>query len=441
MIAIAGGAMLGGALPAVAAPATSEETGTTAQQAGTHTHTDDGTHLTLASLPQQDRADEMDGVHGRGEDEDDDDHDDHDHEAEELVSPELAEFDEQLAEQAEEIEELREEAGKASQRHERLRRKEARHQADLIVLGEKLERERIRLEALRTMIGKQASSQYRAGGGAELARLMFSESPEAFLNNSSLIGRGELTAMTLMERTQESELALGEAETEARELRAATKKVTREQEKIREEVEEKLEEAEERLEELEEAKAAALEKLRAEREARRRAAEKDDEPLPDLPATTDGECAVSVRDSERLAKPAVEEDWTAPIDEAYTLTAGYGRSGHRWSSTHTGQDFAVPTGTPVLTVGSGTVVGTGCQDAFGHAVVIEHDNGYYSQYAHLSVIEVEVGQEVGVGQRIGLSGNTGNSSGPHLHFEIRLTPYIGSAINPVPWLSDHGVEL
>ncbi|MFD7512171.1 M23 family metallopeptidase, partial [Streptomyces sp. NPDC059853] len=108
---------------------------------------------------------------------------------------------------------------------------------------------------------------------------------------------------------------------------------------------------------------------------------------------------------------------------------------------HTGQDFAVPTGTPVRAVGSGTVVSVTCGDAFGNAVIIDHGNGYYSQYAHLSVTEVAQGQYIAVGQRLGRSGSTGNSTGPHLHFEIRLTPYVGSAIDPAPWLRDHGVTL
>ncbi|NJQ07302.1 M23 family metallopeptidase [Streptomyces lonarensis] len=429
--AVTSGAVLVGTLPAVAAPGTPERT--LGQGVAT-------------ALPAQDGISGSDDDNGDGHDDGngDDGHDEdgHVHAPPELVSPELAAFDEELAEAAEEIEELREEAGRASARHERLRRKSAQEQADLVVLGEELKSEQKRLDALRTMVGQQAGSRYRAGGGAALAHLMFSETPEAFFISSSLIGRGEMTVATLLERTQESEQRLKDSEEEMRDLRADTAKTTEEQEKIREAVEEKLELAEERLAELEEAKAAAVERIRAERAAERREAAggvDEDEVLRD--ATDPGDCAVSVRDDERLAEDAVEEDWTAPVHEDYTLTATYGQNGNRWASTHSGQDFAIPTGTPVLTIGSGRIAATSCNDAYGHAVVVEHENGYYSQYAHLSVIEVEAGQEIGVGQRLGLSGNTGNSSGPHLHFEIRLTPWIGSAINPVPWLRDHGVEL
>ncbi|MEW1686230.1 M23 family metallopeptidase, partial [Streptomyces sp. NPDC093594] len=62
-------------------------------------------------------------------------------------------------------------------------------------------------------------------------------------------------------------------------------------------------------------------------------------------------------------------------------------------------------------------------------------------YAHLSSVHVKVGQVVKTGQKIALSGNTGNSSGPHLHFEIRTTPNYGSAVNPVTFLRGHGVSL
>ncbi|MFB6677002.1 M23 family metallopeptidase, partial [Streptomyces sp. NPDC056390] len=79
--------------------------------------------------------------------------------------------------------------------------------------------------------------------------------------------------------------------------------------------------------------------------------------------------------------------------------------------------------------------------AYGNAVVIKHGNGTYSQYAHLSRIDVRIGQTVSTGQHIALSGNTGNSSGPHLHFEIRTTPNYGSAVNPVNFLKSMGVAV
>ncbi|MFH9553153.1 M23 family metallopeptidase [Streptomyces sp. NBC_00377] len=146
------------------------------------------------------------------------------------------------------------------------------------------------------------------------------------------------------------------------------------------------------------------------------------------------------------AKTAVSAaSWIDPVKK-YTLSAGFAQAGKMWQSTHSGQDFAVPSGTKVMAAHGGTVVkaggnGAGDGPAYGNAIVIKHANGVYSQYAHLSRIDVKVGQIVKTGQKIALSGNTGNSSGPHLHFEIRTTANYGSAINPVTFLHSKGVKV
>jgi murein DD-endopeptidase MepM/ murein hydrolase activator NlpD len=143
------------------------------------------------------------------------------------------------------------------------------------------------------------------------------------------------------------------------------------------------------------------------------------------------------------AKKAVS--WIDPV-KSYKLSASFGLGGNMWSHKHSGQDFAVPIGTNVMAVHGGTVVkaggnGAGDGPAYGNAIVIKHSNGTYSQYAHLSRVDVRVGQTVATGQHIALSGNTGNSSGPHLHFEIRTTPNYGSAVNPVNFLRSVGVSV
>ncbi|MFP3988730.1 M23 family metallopeptidase [Streptomyces sp. E11-3] len=150
-------------------------------------------------------------------------------------------------------------------------------------------------------------------------------------------------------------------------------------------------------------------------------------------------------DAKKAAQAKKAAAWSDPVDK-YTLTATYGKGGSMWASKHSGQDFAVPVGTPVESVGTGTVVkaganGAGDGPAYGNAVVVKHSNGRYSQYAHLSKINVKAGQKVKAGQRIALSGNTGNSSGPHLHFEIRTSANYGSSINPVAFLRSVGVSL
>ncbi|MEU9609413.1 M23 family metallopeptidase [Streptomyces sp. NPDC048057] len=144
-------------------------------------------------------------------------------------------------------------------------------------------------------------------------------------------------------------------------------------------------------------------------------------------------------------KAVAAPSWVKPLD-SYVLSATYGKAGGMWTSNHSGQDFAVPTGTSVKSIGAGTVVkaggnGAGDGPAYGNAVVIKHNNGMYSQYAHLNSVGVSVGQSVKAGQEIAKSGNTGNSSGPHLHMEIRNTANYGSAVDPVSFLRSVGVSI
>lgn len=104
----------------------------------------------------------------------------------------------------------------------------------------------------------------------------------------------------------------------------------------------------------------------------------------------------------------------------------------RYNEVHPAVDIGVPEGTPVKAADSGYVAVVGRSDTgYGRYVLIDHGNGFQTVYAHLSVIYVEVGQSVGKGQTIGLSGNTGKSTGPHLHFEIKLN---GVRRNPFIYL-------
>ncbi|WP_330337370.1 M23 family metallopeptidase [Streptomyces sp. NBC_00557] len=148
---------------------------------------------------------------------------------------------------------------------------------------------------------------------------------------------------------------------------------------------------------------------------------------------------------ERAAREAERKrllnTFVAPIANSYVST-GYKASSSLWSSgSHTGIDFHAASGTPVHAVGAGTVVSTGWGGAYGNQIVIRVADGMYTQYGHLSSIGVSVGQRVVPGQQIGLSGATGNTTGPHLHFEARTTPDYGSDVDPVAYLRKHGVNV
>ncbi|MDX3227754.1 transglycosylase family protein [Streptomyces sp. ME19-01-6] len=140
-------------------------------------------------------------------------------------------------------------------------------------------------------------------------------------------------------------------------------------------------------------------------------------------------------------KPATTSEFTAPVSGVSPTTA-YRAAGSSWSSGyHTGVDFPVGIGTSVKAVGAGRVVSAGWADAYGYEVVIQHPDGRYSQYAHLSQLSVRAGQQLSGGQQVGRSGSTGNATGPHLHFEIRTGPGYGSDINPLAYLRSHGVSI
>ncbi|WP_203350250.1 M23 family metallopeptidase [Streptomyces sp. S-9] len=149
-------------------------------------------------------------------------------------------------------------------------------------------------------------------------------------------------------------------------------------------------------------------------------------------------------EQERAAREAERKrlnTFVSPIPGSYVSTA-YQSGGAIWSSgSHTGIDFHAASGTPVHSVGVGTVVEAGWGGAYGNQVVIKMHDGTYTQYAHLSSIAVSVGQEVAAGEQIGLSGATGNVTGAHLHFEARMSADYGSDLDPVAYLRSHGVNI
>jgi murein DD-endopeptidase MepM/ murein hydrolase activator NlpD len=110
------------------------------------------------------------------------------------------------------------------------------------------------------------------------------------------------------------------------------------------------------------------------------------------------------------------------------VTSGFG---WRWGRMHEGIDIAVPSGTPVAAAASGTVITAGWLGGYGNLVVIDHGNGLATAYGHNSSVTVGAGQSVAQGQVIAYSGSTGHSTGPHVHFEVRVN---GSAVDPLGYL-------
>jgi murein DD-endopeptidase MepM/ murein hydrolase activator NlpD len=117
-----------------------------------------------------------------------------------------------------------------------------------------------------------------------------------------------------------------------------------------------------------------------------------------------------------------------PVRGSYRSTSGFGP---RWGRMHEGHDWAGSRGTPIHATADGTVTHAGRQGAYGNLIKIRHDFGFETRYAHLSKIRVEVGQRVSRGERIGDMGNTGRSTGTHLHYEVRVG---GTATNPLKYI-------
>ncbi|MEO8555288.1 MAG: M23 family metallopeptidase [Actinomycetota bacterium] len=133
------------------------------------------------------------------------------------------------------------------------------------------------------------------------------------------------------------------------------------------------------------------------------------------------------------AKLAYAQSWRLPVKN-YVLTSGFGG---RWGRLHAGEDFGVPIGTNLVSMSTGTIVFAGQESGYGTIVKIRYWDGTVSFYGHMSRVAVTAGEVVAPGDVVGQSGNTGESTGPHLHLEIH--PGGSAAINPLPWLTSHQV--
>lgn len=138
------------------------------------------------------------------------------------------------------------------------------------------------------------------------------------------------------------------------------------------------------------------------------------------------------------AREQYRSRWVMPI-RSFTWSAGFGESGAMWSSGyHTGQDWTSSYGTPVYAAARGWITSAEWSDAYGNKLVITHDDGTQSWYAHLSGFQ-RTGGHVAAGQLVAYVGCTGNCYGNHLHFEVH--PGGGDAVDPVAWLRRHRVAI
>lgn len=125
---------------------------------------------------------------------------------------------------------------------------------------------------------------------------------------------------------------------------------------------------------------------------------------------------------------AEKAPFSIPVKSNFRFTSGFGP---RWGRMHNGTDFAGPIGTPIYATADGVVTHAGWSSGYGRLIKIRHDFGIETRFAHLNTMDVTVGQRVSRGERIGAMGNSGRSTGPHLHYEVRVN---GAPVNPMIYI-------
>jgi murein DD-endopeptidase MepM/ murein hydrolase activator NlpD len=301
----------------------------------------------------------------------------------------------------------------------------------------------VRTELARTelQINEVARAVYQQGPLAEVEVLLDSQSPADFtarLASVDAVGRLQSSVYTGLNRTR-ADLAMQEVQLQAAKVAAEEKQAI----------------ADQRLAESTQARAEAaattqrLEQVRAEQRVVVRQAQK-------YKRKVERRLVQLKREQERLAAAAAK---AAREEAARAARAGAGApamaipsggllwpvaAGGRMSSPvgprihpvfgyrscHTGQDIAAPTGTPVRASADGRVITSGSGGAYGNSIMLVHSGGLTTFYAHLAAKSVQVGQEVKAGDQVGTVGSTGWSTGPHLHYETRMT---GTAYDPMGW--------
>jgi len=141
--------------------------------------------------------------------------------------------------------------------------------------------------------------------------------------------------------------------------------------------------------------------------------------------------------ADRAGVPELKPTWVSPMPNARTTSC----FGKRWGVLHAGVDLAMPEDTPILAAGAGVVHDAGwLYTGYGNSVVIDHGGGVLTHYAHMNKTAVRKGQRVRPGDLIGYEGSTGDSTGPHLHFEVHIGA-LWKQVDPQPWMKARGVDL
>lgn len=334
------------------------------------------------------------------------------------ITDEIAAAEAELSKAQAELADTYEQFTAAQQRQEQAAKAaaDARAAADTARAESEAAAERVR--QLRHKVDKFASASYRQGSTVgSVTAYLGAESPTDMLARASLlnaIGSEQIDVLGTMRRAMDERAAAD------REAQAALRQAT-DNEAAAARAKAEAESAHRTAVEQKDRAQSTIDELLAKKAALRAQAE---EPAPAAPQQASAPAPAPAVASSVVVLPAQG-----------TLTSTYGL---RWGTVHYGIDIANSIGTPILSTMAGEVIDSGPASGFGLWVRVRHDNGLITVYGHINESLVSVGQRVGAGQQIATMGNRGQSTGPHLHFEVHEN---GNKIDPLVWLRSHGVSI
>lgn len=327
---------------------------------------------------------------------------------------------------ASEVSALEGEIGTASERRARLEQEIELLRTGIADKQQQITSVRTDLEARTEALAARADATYRAGDWVYVDWLLSAQDITDLLERTTLVQRIMLRDEEIAEELDQSRIDLEAAEAE---LTRTLESVNIKRSEVKAE--------EDRLLQL---RASRDSKLRAERAVKQQKqallaeTQENAARLRAIAAAEDRESAriasmLRSGSSKGTGRYAGTMLWPCPGYER--VSSQFGMRYHpilHYNRMHSGIDVSAPSGAPLVATGSGEIISAGWRGGYGNCVMIDHGNGLVSVYAHMSRVSVRVGQRVGAGDTVGAVGSTGLSTGPHLHFEIRVN---GEAVNPL----------
>ena len=323
-------------------------------------------------------------------------------------------------------------------------------QTDIASLDEEIAAKQVEIDETYALFKERMVALYQAGETSSLAMLLSSDSFADFVTNVQLMQAVSESDQQLVEklRTQKEEQQAQKDEKEAAEaeVQAALTQIQQDEEQLvleradqqsaRESLEAAYAESKTAMQDLEAMK-ANYEANREEIEAEEAAVEAELQQLYASMASSSSSSSSgssgssSSGSSSNVIVDTGDLSFRWPLPGYTTVTSGYGA---RWGTTHTGIDISGGGcyGSPIVAAESGTVILCQWYSTYGQCIIVDHGGGYSTLYAHMSAYAVSTGDYVTKGQTIGYVGDTGNVTGPHLHFEVRIN---GATQNPLNYVS------